>query len=80
MVGARTSSTLPLPFSLIVNANEISKPVTDSARRRKAWCEGLAVLPSFTVRSNFNVSDEPKLMGLDNVLWATSLSREYVSY
>lgn len=59
----RTMSTFALPLSLMLNANDSSKPVSTSCRVRKAWCGLLPVLPSCAVRTTFNDDDAESVMG-----------------
>lgn len=66
MWGKRTSSTLPLPLSLMLRANESSRPVAGSVRVRKAWCGRLGFLPSTVVRTIFKVSWAPRTTGFSS--------------
>jgi hypothetical protein len=56
-----TTSTLPLPLSLMLNGNDSSRPLAGSWSVRKAWCGFLPVLPSVAVRMILRVSVDDKL-------------------
>lgn len=71
-----TSSTLPLPLSLTLNAYDSSRPVFCSVRVKKAWCGRLAFLPSVVVRIIFRVSEAPSGISVDRGASALSLTRE----
>jgi hypothetical protein len=56
-----TTSTLPLPLSLMLNGNDSSSPVAGSWSVRKAWCGFLPVLPSVAVRTILRVLVDDRL-------------------
>ena len=68
-----TKSTFPLPVSFTESGNEVSRPVSWSVRRRKAWCGRFALPSSVAVKIILRVSDAPNVTGFERGVFSESL-------
>lgn len=73
--GRRTIWTTALPFSLRVNGNGASRPVSGSCRRINAWCGRLVFPPSLAVRAILRESALPRCRLLERGEVALSLEQ-----
>lgn len=62
----RTSSTFPLPLSLMLNGKDSSRPVLGSCTVRNAWCGRFGDESSLVVRTIFRVSVAPRETSCDS--------------